>query len=30
MQNNDLFKQIVIKMIISYIADGTEIKDEKI
>ena len=30
MQNNDLSKQIVIKMSISYDADGTEVKDSKI
>ena len=30
MQNTDLTKQIVIKMSISYSADGTEIKDSKI
>ena len=30
MQNNDLSKQIVIKMSLSYSADGTEIKDSKI
>ena len=30
MQNNDLSKQIVIKMSISYNVDGNEIKDVKI